>query len=464
MNAITKAYPLHTGSRDGQNPAKYPYISKIVMLLFCGYVIVWYLQIGERWPVLATLRIEFMYAVLLSVFLLFYSRTLDLNCPLYKYLLLYMVVLLIQIPLSADFETSLRIFVDRILKFSFLGIAILILVRSPTNLKYFLGAFFFACMKMGQEGLVGKITGGTMWENQGIMRLHGTTSLYSHPNSYAGMALGTVPFIFCLWPISRWIIRAILAVQMLFAVNIILYSGSRTAYVGLIGLLLFFWLGSKAKKKLALYGVIIFLVGFVAAPSTYLERFQSIYTLREKEGASSTTRIEILKDAVQIFATHPFGVGIGAFPAVRREFFGRVQDTHNLFLEIATNLGVQGLFVFALLLFKVLQMLSSIERNADHQVELLNEMLHRADEKGGLHGTLLNHISDLRLIKATASGVYLFVLTRLILGLFGMDLYEIYWWFAFGMTIALFNMNRIANRMTNAFLLHKSTTFRPDTT
>jgi len=33
-----------------------------------------------------------------------------------------------------------------------------------------------------------------------------------------------------------------------------------------------------------------------------------------------------------------------------------------------------------------------------------------------------------------------FIMIRLVLGLFGMDLYEIYWWFAFSLTISLSNI------------------------
>lgn len=443
---------MNTRNLGDSTPQDYPYISRLVLYLFCGYVIAWYLQIGERWPLLGSLRFEFIYAALLSVFVFIYSKSIQLKCPILPYLFFYLVVLIIQIPLSEDINTSTNIFIDRIIKFSFLGIFIVTFVRSPTDLKYFLGAFFLACMKMGQEGVYGKITGGSMWENQGVMRLHGVTSLYQHPNSYAGMALGTVPFIFRLWPISGRFIKIAFAILMLFATNIILFSGSRTAYVGVFGLMFFFWITSKAKKRLFLIGLIAFMAGLAVMPGQYFDRLQSIYTLQEKEGASATTRIQILEDAVEVFIQNPFGIGIGAFPAVRQKIFGRMQDTHNLYLEIATNLGIQGLIIFALLLFKTLKLLHSINRDASEQIELLRKGMLKENDTGELAKRAKDHANDLALISATASSVFLFIMMRLILGLFGMDLYEIYWWFAFGLTIALFNMNMISTAKTNSIL------------
>lgn len=46
-------------------------------------------------------------------------------------------------------------------------------------------------------------------------------------------------------------------------------------------------------------------------------------------------------------------------------------------------------------------------------------------------------IYDLSLIRAAAMAVSGYIYIRLVLGFFGMDLYEIYWWIGLGMTIAL---------------------------
>ena len=48
---------------------------------------------------------------------------------------------------------------------------------------------------------------------------------------------------------------------------------------------------------------------------------------------------------------------------------------------------------------------------------------------------------DLRFCIASARGGGGFIFVRLLLGLFGMDLYEIYWWYGAGLAIVLLNLD-----------------------
>ena len=55
---------------------------------------------------------------------------------------------------------------------------------------------------------------------------------------------------------------------------------------------------------------------------------------------------------------------------------------------------------------------------------------------------------DLKYLDALAVATAGFIWVRLSLGLFGMDLYEIYWWFGAGMGMALSNVTSILLRQT----------------
>ncbi|MBM3302801.1 MAG: O-antigen ligase family protein, partial [Deltaproteobacteria bacterium] len=323
-------------------------------------------------------------------------------------------------------------------------------VKTPRSLALFVGAFLLACLKMGQEGLVGKITGSLVWQNQGIMRLHGTTPLYTHPNSFAGMAMGTLPFSYFLWPAVGVFPKIALLTLVVFSVNIIVFSGSRTAYVALVGLgILLLW-QTKRRALFLFVGAVILAVGLMRVPQEYIDRFRSIFTLEEAEGDSSGRRLEILADAWKIFLDHPFGVGIRAFPKVRREVFGRIQDTHNLYLEILTNLGIHGFIVVALFFYKMIRTLLDLKARLSTQIGALQKSAGKGRASG--ETDVERHLSDLRLLLAVSNAVLMYVAIRLILGFFGMDLYEIYWWLACGTTISIFNMNRVAERKTAACL------------
>ncbi|KAB0666485.1 O-antigen ligase family protein [Oryzomonas japonica] len=427
---------------------EYPNISLLNILLLCGYVVIWFLEIGIRVPMLGSIRFEFIYASILIISSILFTPKLNWNCPLFPYIGLYFFVLVISLPFSYDFDRSIDVFLDRIIKFACMAWFITCFVRSPRHLKFFLAAFLLACFKMGEEGFLGKITGSMMWENQGVMRLHGPTPIYEHPNSFSGMALGTLPFIYTLWPLVNKYIKMGLFVLAVFALNIILYTGSRTGYVGFIFFVAFILLSLKRVKYiLILIPIIILSYSFI--PGQYAERFDSIFTLHEKEGQSSEKRIEILKDAIDIFYKHPLGVGIQAFPKVRSQYFNRSQDTHNLYLEVATNLGIQGLIIFLMLIYKLLTMLYMIKNNLQRLL-LYNIKLLSVD---GIDDLVKykseENIKDIKFIISITMALFFYIVIRLVLGLFGMDLYEIYWWFGLGVAIALYNMNNIATEKTN---------------
>ncbi len=430
----------------------YPHVAPTVILLFCGYLIYWYLEIGYRFPSLGNIRFEFIYAALLTGIVIFSKGFTEFENPLQKYLLLFFISIIIEIPLSYDFHTSWNVFIDRVIKFAFIAVFIIAFVKSPKNLRYFIAAFMLACLKMGQEGLWGRITGNLIWENQGVMRLHGSTPSYAHPNSFTGMAVGTLPFIYYLFPIVPLWAKAFLIIMLGFAINIIIFTGSRTGYVAFFVFVFFLFLKSKMKMKFLVYVLIIGIISFSLIPHDYIERFYTIYTGVEKEEHSKEARIELLLDACKIFITHPLGVGVSAFPAVRKATFGREQDTHNLYLQVATNLGIQGFIVFVFFVYNMMKILNGITRGAYKQLQIMDDTIGHFNNSQGIEDDIVKHISDLRLIYAVGSAVFMFLVIRLALGFFGMDLYEIYWWFALGLTISLYNINKYAQSRTDEFL------------
>lgn len=426
---------------------EYPQVPVWALALFGGYVITWYLQVGERIAPLGAMRFEFVYAAFLTVVAICFIGQLQLSSPLSAYLVAYAVALLIHVPLSSDFTTSWNVLNNRVVKFAFMGFFIAAFVKSPRGLRFFLAAFLLACMKIGQEGFFGKMTGSMVWENQGILRLHGTTSLYGHPNSLAGNALGTLPFVIYLFPTSNRFVKVALLVLAIFATTIVLYSGSRTAYVAVIVLLAAVILKSRKRMRILTIVVAICTGAIPFVEEQYKGRFKSIFTQKEAEGQSAEARIQILKDAWQVFRDNPLGVGVAAFPKVRRERFGRTQDTHNLYFEVATNLGVQGLIVFMLLVHRMLKVLKELTQSFSAQAESLSAVSPCPE--------IDQQREDVKLLCATAKAVSVFILIRLALGLFGMDLYEVYWWFATGLTIALWNINKHARDITDNLMQGK---------
>lgn len=422
-NLHSQNYPLNTAS-SYQAAAAQVKESKPLVYLTCIYIFAWYLQLGNRIDILGTIRFEF----LLGSFLIICAGIRLLNdrqpaSPLKKPIIIFFSILIFYTIFSYDHATSWNVFYERVVKFSMLALFFTAFIRTEWALKLAICAFLLAMMKLGQEGFVGWLTGSMVWENQGVPRLHGQQGgLYGHPNSFSGMAVGCLPFIYYLYPIANKIQKFALAALGVCSLVIIIFTGSRTGYVATGLLVMYFWWekGGTGKLKFLALGLLALPIALYFLPADYIDRFISIFTLEENEGASSETRLQILEDAVAVFLSHPWGVGVSAFPSVRMEMFGRLQDTHNLYLELLTNMSVLGLIAFGYFVAVIIR----TNRRTEARIKASSAF---SDDSA-------------RFLIALARAVVAFIFARLILGLFGMDTYEIYWWFAAGITMSLWRI------------------------
>lgn len=429
----------------------------LVFLSFLAFVVARYIQLGARKDFLATLRFELILGLALIVIVGFEMNQRKPEIGRARSILvtigLLFVAMIIQLPLAADPEMANKIFMDRVIKFAFLTCFMVVMIESPRYLKLFLAAFLFSVFYITLESTEGLVSGALVWQNQGINRLHGAVPIYEHPNSLGGVAMGSLPFVAFLFSrVKSWLVRLGLLALTGTSLICVVYSGSRTVYVGLLAFGLWWLFQSEKKGKFLLYGAVAGAIGLSMLPQEYIERFKSIGG-HEKEGQSKATRIVILKDAWIILQENPLGVGVASFPAVRLERFNRKQDTHNLYLEVATNLGWQGLAVFLALVW--VMMLEFRRTMFGFRAQI--QQLVRAGKVSGLPPPLrrriVAHVEDLRFMIASAQAAGGFIFVRLVLGLFGMDLYEVYWWFGAGLALVLSGLLVTSTRNTRIFLL-----------
>lgn len=427
----------------------------VFLLVFFAFVIARYISVNERMDLLRTLRFEFLVGLAATICagmrLAKQPPAIGKARPLILWMAALFVIIAIQVPFAAD-SFAPTIFNDRVFKFALLAFLIAVFVDTPKILMAFLVTFLFSVFYITLEATQGLISGGLYWQSQGIMRLHGAVGQYGHPNSLGGVALGTMPFVvFLLKPVRNWPLRLGLLAASVTSMICVIYSGSRTSYIGLLALVLWAWFHQKNKLRALVVILGTALVVLPAIPDQYIQRFQSIGG-HEAEGGSKVARVQILKDALVVFQEHPLGVGVGSFPVVRYARFGRSQDTHNLYLEVATNLGVQGLIVF----FGFAAALMMTFRQAAIDLQAQEAALRRAARGVRLPGPLrrkaAKHFGDLEFLVAVARAGAGFILVRLALGAFGMDMYEIYWWFGSGLAISLSGLV-VATRKRTRFLV-----------
>ncbi len=386
------------------------------------YIFAFYLELHFRIPELQAIRFQFTYGAFVGIWCLVKyfgdsTKQKQFN-SVTKTTFLLILILGIYTIFSMDRPESIRVYNDRVIKFALISFFIYAATEKIEDLRVIVAFMLLAWLKIGQEGFFGWLTGSLMWENQGIQRLHGSTAMYGHPNSFSGFAVGCLPFaVYILMCVKSNLLRVGLLTLILFSLVIIVTTGSRTGYVAVaLGTCYFLMKLKTGKFKIFLLGIAILAATFNFVPAEYKERFGSIFTGQEKEGGSSEKRKEIIADAIELYIEHPMGVGVQAFSKVRYEMFGRSQNTHNLYLEVLTNIGPIGFFVFFYFVFKLIK---------------LNAMNIRNLGKFG-EESINNHFL-INLSKAVIG--YLFI--RLLLGLFGMDLYEVYWWVALGIALAV---------------------------
>jgi len=456
----TSTAVLGTG-RDGSNQAPgprrippYPRLNTFYFLVFLAFVVGRYIDIGNRMDILATIRFEFLLGgsavILASIQAAGRKPEIGQAKPILVLIALLFVAMIFQLPFAADPPEAQRVFNDRVFKFALLTFLICAMVETPIAMKLFLAAFLFSIFYITLESVEGLISGGLVWENQGIQRLHGAVPMYGHPNSLGGVAMGSLPFVIFYFPRFRnLIIKGGLLAVATTSIICVIYSGSRTAYLGLLSLVFWWWFQSNNKGRFAVVMLICGAGALAVLPDEYIERFKSIGG-EEAEGHSKEARIVILQDAMTILQENPLGVGVASFPAVRRARFNRSQDTHNLYLEVATNLGVQGLIVFMALVGAMMVAFRRTTFAFRRQRKRLARLARHGGLTPGARRFITAHDNDLELLIATAQAGAGFILIRLVLGMFGMDLYEIYWWFAAGLAFALSGLVVRTSRRTQA--------------
>lgn len=152
------------------------------------------------------------------------------------------------------------------------------------------------------------------------------------------------------------IIKAIFLVTSFFLLTCIIWSGSRTAYLGILGGLVFFIYCSKSLRVLALSSILVIcsIVTslFFQTNNSSLGLFRTYYKLQNNADAISSGRLTIYKELLEYISYHPI-FGYGGEAVRQLDIYGRAQ-AHNSILQILIEFGVIGLICLIILLIKML--------------------------------------------------------------------------------------------------------------
>ena len=180
------------------------------------------------------------------------------------------------------------------------------------------------------------------------------TSLFSNPNILAVYLLLYFPF--SLWASftseNKGRMRVFYAIAATFGAICILLTWSRGAWLGLfLTVFLFLFSYSRKTRFLLRFSPLVLLI-IPLLPNNFKGRLYSITDLGE---SSIRYRLQTWQGTWKMLASHPVGIGVGerAWRAIYPHFAlsgtKTVMHAHNVFLQVATELGSSGLLVFLLL-------------------------------------------------------------------------------------------------------------------
>ena len=271
-------------------------------------------------------------------------------------------------------------------------------VRSTKEVRYFMWAVAVAAAAVGLYGAVTGLGGaGVEAYGGGTESYVRAEGLFTHPNQLGGFLALTIPPVAALALSERSPLLRAMAYGLVFAALLgLILSYSRGAWVGTgVGLLAL--IPALRKGSWILPGAA--LVGTFAASGAVLERLGSITTAGSDPAV--TSRFDIMRASLGLVTENPLlGVGLGNFQAAYGDLMvqnlpllsyslGVPPQAHNLFVNLAAEIGLIGLLAFVAMLIVALRKVLRVYRAGDDRIRVLTLGM-----GAGLVATLVHNFVD----------------------------------------------------------------------
>jgi putative inorganic carbon (hco3(-)) transporter len=325
------------------------------LTVYLLFVISWFLHLGTRLPFLGLIRFDLILICILSYLALSSKR--DSRTPrtwtdiLLRTLIVYSVLTIpfVEWPGSV-IGTGIPNFIKGLV-FYYFTIAF---VRTEKDLKKLVFVFVACQLWRILEPLYLHITEGYwgaathMVDSEFLNRLSGAPSDVVNPNGLAFIICTVLPFLYLIAALS-W--KGVLASALFTPACIyaLVLTGSRSGIVGLAFIYLGIVWKSKRRFIWVLSAVLLFVLGFPLLSPDMQDRYLSIIGRGEKNEATAEFRVSGVEDNFVVALRRPiFGHGLGTSLEANANFAGNDQPAHNLYAEVAEELGFVGLAIVIL--------------------------------------------------------------------------------------------------------------------
>lgn len=330
----------------------------VVRYPFAGlllYTIIFMWRPGETYPVLAPLRIELLIGALTFAAMIVQrfrdqdALTID-RTRMTKLLMLVLLAVAVSVPLAYTRSAALD-GLEAFLKLVVWYLMIVHLVTNPLRFRLFSFVFLAAICKIGFDSLVSYfVLGGS--HRMGIDRLVGQSSAGGGPNTLAATLGATIPILLLLAFQQRLRRYRLLPAAATIMLTVALFlTGSRSGLLAFLAMLICLWIRTRHRLIVGVLGVALLAAGFVILPDQYKTRYSTVMD----EYGSSQSRIDTWRTGLRMIVDHPLtGVGINCFiHASHNEYGGAWLDSHSLYVQIPSEVGLVGTILFFMYLLEL---------------------------------------------------------------------------------------------------------------
>jgi O-antigen ligase len=406
------------------NEGKYAYYGLIL------YTIMFYSQIASRFPFLAPLRPELLVGsilVIYAIYRIFTGKTNFSENSLTFWAFFFIIFALITIPFAFVRTRALDTFI-RLIKFFAIYLMIITAIDDEKKLKGFFYVYLGMITLLFFEPFLLSLRGeGFIWNN-GMWRLAGVTHYFGHPNQLGGITAANLPFFFYLIVHSKSKkIKIICVILLIAAFRVIMLTQSRTAFVGVLTFGFFVWVFSNKKILSIIIAFIASLIIWQFTPQETKDRFLTLANaesvvsgeMGHEEAGSMYSRWVLIQRGFEAFSENPIiGLGLNCYVSFNGRRYNYWFPPHNTFIQVLSEMGLIGTFIFMIVLiitYKNLILSKKIISGLDPD--------------------------DTKFIKSLISALMVYIMVRMMVSMFGQDLYANYWWLAGGLSVAVLRIS-----------------------
>jgi putative inorganic carbon (hco3(-)) transporter len=353
--------------------------------LYLLLIVSYFLHLTARLPWLGAIRFDLVMIVLVLVFsFMEQKQETDRQDHSTKFLWAIIIYIFFSLPFVTWPGSVLRTGLLNYLKvvvFYFFTVSI---IRTEGRLKAFIFVFLACTIFRFVEPAYLHVTvpwgywgsGTTAWvggKMEILPRLSGAPSDVINPNQLAWLVVSTIPFLYYLGWQGKHRLKILSAAVASVGVYTLMLTGSRSGLISLIVTIITILIYGKGKSKRILIGMILLIpIGFFIAGKLSPElgtRYLSTVEGGIPGSASAEKRISSVVDGISTLGTRfLLGHGLSTSVETNANLAGDAQISHNLYLEIAQELGLVGLFLF-------LMYMRGIYRNLTNAKSILRDTI-----------------------------------------------------------------------------------------